>query len=250
MIKASLRFACALPAALAFVLLPVSAFAQKQHTNKFPRAIERSQDAGLIISLLAVGDSGLPKELIDRAEAVAVFPRISKDVAFIDHTIKGPGVISARKGTAWTPPAFYQFWGDKYGNPFAPNETYGLVMLFMTKEAVEWFANGRVRLQGKQKAVAGSVDRLTDQDRKDLANTQIVAYVYYNGKLSGSGISGNFFNTFFLNPDNKINKPLYGIKGREVLAGQRVDAASPECGRLFRSQHRLSRRWKLDCAGC
>jgi len=230
MINVPLRFAFALPATVAFLVFPISAFAQKQTTNKFPRAIERAEDAGLIISLLAVGDSGLPKELIDRAEAVAVFPRLSKDVTFIDHTIKGPGVISARKGAAWTPPAFYQFWGDKYGNPFAPNETFGLVMLFMTKDAVDWFAKGRVRLQGEKKAVAGPVGTLTDAERKDLANTQIVAYVYYNGKLSGTGISGNFFNTFLLNPDNKINQPLYGIKGREVLAGQRVDAASLPAG--------------------
>jgi hypothetical protein len=87
-----------------------------------------------------------------------------------------------------------------------------------------------VRLQGEKKAVAGPVGTLTDAERKDLANTQIVAYVYYNGKLSGTGISGNFFNTFLLNPDNKINQPLYGIKGREVLAGQRVDAASLPAG--------------------
>ena len=29
-----------------------------------------------------------------------------------------------------------------------------------------------------------------------------------------------------LDPDNNINKPLYGMKGREVLAGKKIDTAS------------------------
>ena len=219
-----------LVATLALLLPPQSALAQKQTVNKFPRAIERSEDAGRIVSLLAQNESGLPKELIDKAEAVGVFPRVTKEVSFVTHKIRGFGVISSRASKGWTAPAFYRYFGDIFGDPFAPNEMFGMVMLFMTKDAVAWFEEGRVNLQGKKKAVAGPVGTLNDEQRKELAGASIIAYVYYNGRLSGDGISGNFFNEFNLNPDNKINKPLYGLKGREVLAGQKVKAASLPAG--------------------
>lgn len=207
-----------------------SVFAQQQTGNKFPRAIERSEAAARIISLLALAESGLPKELLDRAAAVAVFPTVTKDVAFISHTIRGFGVISSRTASGWTAPAFYRFYGDVFGDPFAHNETFGLIMLFMNQETVTWFAEGRVRLQGKRTAVAGPVGTLTGEQLNDLTNASLIAYAYYNGKLSGDRLKGNFFNTFSLDPDNKINKPLYGSKGREVLAGQKVDPAALPVG--------------------
>jgi len=37
---------------------------------------------------------------------------------------------------------------------------------------------------------------------------------------------------FLLNPDNKINMPLYSMKGREVLAGKKVDATKLPAGIL------------------
>lgn len=230
MTSSKLRTALLLITTLVLLLPAHSTRAQKQTANQFPRAIERSEDAGRIVSLLALDESGLPKELIERAEAVAVFPRVTKDVAFISHTTRGFGVISSRTSNGWTAPAFYRFYGDVYGDPFAPNETFAMVLLIMGRDALAWFEEGRVRLAGKRKAVAGLVGTLTDQQRKELAGAQIIGYVYYNGKLSGDKLSGNFFNTFSLNPDNKINKPLYGIKGREVLAGQNVDAAALPAG--------------------
>jgi hypothetical protein len=52
-----------------FALLPFGAFAQKP--NKFEDALERSKDAGRIVSLLALmPDGDLPKELVDKAQAM------------------------------------------------------------------------------------------------------------------------------------------------------------------------------------
>jgi hypothetical protein len=57
--------------------------------------------------------------------------------------------------------------------------------------------------------------------RKELEGTRVVAYAYYNGKLKGT----EYNNRFTLNPDNNINTPMYGIKGREILAGKQPDPA-------------------------
>ena len=210
------------------LLLITSAPAQK----KFSHAVERSDHAGRIIaSLVLLPDTGFPQELIKKAEAVAVFPKIKRESALFTQVTQGYGVISSRMESGWSMPAFYQFAGGGYGNPFAENETFSIILLFMTKEAVAAFEKGGVPLKGEKKALAGPVGVITDEQRKEL-QAHILAYAYFNGKLKGAAFGKSFWKNFLLDPDNNINKPLYGMKGREVLIGKKVDAAALPAGIL------------------
>lgn len=49
---------------------------------------------------------------------------------------------------------------------------------------------------------------------------------------------------YALNPDNNINKPLYGMKGREVLAKKAVDTSSLPSG-LTAYQNALNKHYRL-----
>ena len=80
-------------------------------------------------------------------------------------------------------------------------------------------------LTNDKKAVEGPVGTLTDEERKHVENVPILAYSYFNGKLNGTAFGKSFWKSFRLNPDNNINKPVYGMKGREVLSGKQVDPA-------------------------
>ena len=194
-----------------------------EKANKFEDAQQRSQDAALIVTTLAVlPESDLPKELAERAQAIGVFPKVKKETMMFSSFSQGYGVISARTENGWTMPAFYEFFGGGYGNPFAGAETNAVVLLFMTKDAVSWFEKGGVKLRGEKKAIEGPVGSITDAQRKEIEGAQILAYAYYNGKLSGKAFGKSFWKTFYLNPDNNINTPLYGMKGREVLAGKKI----------------------------
>jgi lipid-binding SYLF domain-containing protein len=198
--------------------------AQKPDPKKFQHAVNRSADAGRIITLLAVAPgSDLPKEIAERAEAIGVFPKVVKETAMFSQISKGYGVISARTQKGWTLPAFYQFGGGGYGNPFANSETYAVILLFMTKDSLSWFEKGGVPLTNSKKAVEGPIGTVTDEQQKELTGVPILAYAYYNGKLNGKAFGTSFWKAFALNPDNNINTPVYGMKGREVLAGANVD---------------------------
>jgi len=199
--------------------------------KNFSHAIERSEDAARIIASLALlPDTGFPQELIKNAEAVAVFPKIKRETALFTQVTQGYGVISSRVGNGWTMPAFYQFGGGGYGNPFAQNDTFSIILLFMTKDAVAAFEKGGLPLKGEKKALEGPVGAITDEQRKELQGAHILAYAYFNGKLKGTAFGKSFWKNFGLNPDNNINKPLYGMKGREVLGGKEVNAASVPAG--------------------
>jgi lipid-binding SYLF domain-containing protein len=208
-----------------------SSTVQKPDPQKFQHAVNRSEDAGRIITLLAVApDSDLPKEIADHAEAVGVFPKVVKETLLWSQVSKGYGVISARTEKGWTLPAFYMFSGGGYGNPFANTETYAVILVFLTKDSLKWFEKGRVPLTNQQKAIEGPVRTVTDEQRKEIADVSVLAYAYYNGKLNGRAFGTSFWKSFGLNPDNNINTPVYGIKGREVLAGAKVDPANVLAG--------------------
>lgn len=216
---------------VSITVLWVVLFDASAQKPKFAHAIERSGDAGRIISLLAlVPDSGLPKELVDKAEAVGVFPKVTKETSLFTTISQGYGVISVRQESGWSLPAFYAFGGGGYGKPFAKNEAHAVILLFMTKDALSWFEKGGVPLKNEKKALAGPVGTITDEQRKELGGAQILAYAYYNGKLDGTAFGKSFWKNFGLNPDNNINKPMYGMKGREVLAGQKIDLSTVPTG--------------------
>ncbi len=214
---------------LLLFLLSVTTAAQ----NKFPNAIERSGDAGRIIATLAlVPDTGLPSGLFDKAVAVGVFPRVKKETLMFTSVSQGYGVISSRVDGGWTMPAFYEFYGGGYGNPFAQTDTFGIIFFFMSKEAMIAFEKGGVPLKGENKALAGPLEPLTDEQRAQMESAEILAYAYFNGKLKGTAFGTKFWKNFLLNPDNKINTPLYGMKGREVLSGKQVERVSLPAGIL------------------
>lgn len=200
---------------------------QQPDPKKFQHAVDRSADAARIISSLAlVPDIGMPKELVDKALAVAVFPKVLREAALFTHTSQGYGVISVRQGKSWSVPAFYRFSGGGYGKPFANSDTHAVILLFMSKESLEWFERGGVPLSNEKKAIEGPVGTISDSQQKELQGASILAYAYYNGKLSGTAFGKSFWKKFLLNPDNNINNPIYGVKGREVLAGKAIDPAS------------------------
>lgn len=213
---------------LSVMLSLTPASAQKK---KFSHAVERSEDAGRIIASLALlPDTGFPQELMAKAEAVAVFPKITKETSLFTEITQGYGVICSRVEKGWTMPAFYQFAGGGYSSPFAQDETFSIILLFMTKDAVAAFEKGGVPLKGEKKALAGPVGALTDEQRRELEGARILAYIYFNGKLKGTAFGKSFWKNFMLDPDNNINKPLYGMKGREVLAGKDVNRPSLPAG--------------------
>lgn len=143
----------------------IVAAAQKQ---KFAHAIERSNDAGRIINILAsIDDSGFPRELVDKAKAVAVFPKVEKQTSLFSTVTHGYGVISARDGEGWTSPAFYAFGGGGFGSPFAKDVAFGVIFLFMTDKALSEFESGGFKLKEGNETLPGPVtSSLTDEQRK------------------------------------------------------------------------------------
>jgi len=214
------------------VVLPIShgTVAQQPPTTKFNYAVVRSHDSAKIIELLnELPEQGFPRELAARAQAVAVFPLVTKQSVLFQQGMEGYGVVSTRQPDGWSLPAFYKFAGSGFTGKFAGESKMAVILLFMNKETVNWFSKGRVYLKDQKKAIAGPVGTMTEEQKNELASANIFGYVYSESKLIGTNF-GTTFRQFLLNPDNNINKPMYGVKGREVLAGKKIDPSTFPAG--------------------
>lgn len=199
---------------------------QTQTDEKFQHAIERSQDAARILSLLNDPNSGFPRELIAKARLVAVFPHLAREDMLVRKYLHGYGVLSAGGENGWSLPAFYQFESAPRKFTGSSQENFGLILLFMNHDALSWLDKDKSEFKHERAAVIGPVGDIKGQVQ--IAN-QILAYTYYNGKVNGK-IDADFFSDFILDQDNNINTPVYKMKGREVLSAKQIDLTSVPAG--------------------
>lgn len=211
---------------IGLTILKSSGLAQKPAAERFKHAIERSEDSARLLPLLLLPESGFPKELLDRAEMVAVFPRAKRQSVLVRRFLDGYGVVSTRQEDGWSLPAFYRFTSAPRKFSGASEETLAVILLFLNKDSVSWFGEGKSKFKSDKAARLGPVGPLTEEQRKDLTGAQILAYTYYNGRVNANDIDPDFFKDFIIDQDNNVNKSLYGAKGHEILTGKKVDPAS------------------------
>src|SRR3569832_2961939 len=113
----SVRFYCA--TVLITLLLLSAAFTpaqNKSHTQNTAR--HTNETTKTKTEIMNVKDKAIPKELLDTAEAIAVFPGVIK-AAFVIGGRGGQGVISRRVKGGWSAPAFFYLGGGSFGPQFA-----------------------------------------------------------------------------------------------------------------------------------
>lgn len=212
--------------ALTIVTLAQTSRAQKHAPQGFNDAIKRSEAGAEVISKLAqLSQDSIPKELIDKAEAIGVFPCKKTDLLF-EHAVVCPGVISRHLQSGWSLPAFYRFGGGGFGRPDpALSQSAVMILLFLDKESVEWLDEA-ISLNAQKQAQAGPVGSITQVQREELANAHIIAYADRKDGVKGVSLKDLFWKKTGIGQDNHINEGLYGIKGHEVLSGKTISATS------------------------
>src|SRR4051812_50004545 len=134
--------------ACALSLLATSAFAALSKDE-----VKRLNDAGTILTELRNSpDKGIPEELWEKAECAVVIPGLKKG-AFVVGGEYGSGVMSCRKGAAWSAPVFMQLAKGSWGLQIGAEET-DLVLLVMNRRGLDKLLQDKVSL-GADASVAG-----------------------------------------------------------------------------------------------
>src|SRR5437870_4717947 len=186
---------------------------RERNTKKAREAADQSAKAARVFDqIMGTREQSIPRDLLDRAEAVAVFPSVFK-AGFIVGGRGGSGVISRRVAGGWSAPAFFDLGGGSIGLQIGASST-DYVLLFMNERAVESLLNDKFEIGGEGSAAAGPVGRSASASTDVKLNAQILSYSRSRGAFAGLELKG-----VVIKPDNDDNRRIYGMTARDILTG-------------------------------
>jgi lipid-binding SYLF domain-containing protein len=198
---------------LVALVLAMATMAQAQKNQKkiAAKSEEAQKASDVFTTIMNVPDKSIPRDLLNKAEAIAVFPGVVKG-GFIIGARGGHGVISRRVKGGWSPPAFFNLGGGSVGLLIGASKT-DFVLLFMNTGALESLMNNRFEIGAEGSVAAGPVGRSSSASTDAQMNAQILSYSRSKGLFAGLELKG-----VVIDPDNDDNTAVYGKKAAEILA--------------------------------
>ena len=214
-------------AAVLILFAFVSVFAQKEEKEQRDAAKKANQAAKVFEQAMSKSDKSIPHELLERAEAVAIFPGMLK-AAFIIGGRGGEGVISRRTSKGWSAPAFFKLGGGSFGLQIGATKA-DLVLLIMNEGGLKGLLEDKFEFGGEAGAVAGPIGREVSAETNATLDAAILSYSRSKGAFLGAALTGAV-----LSADNDKNRALYGKTAKDfLLAGTDVTNAIPDSVRTL-----------------
>src|SRR6185503_4685397 len=197
-------------------------------TNRLKDATRHSSDAAKVFTeIMNVREKAIPKELLDKAEAIAVFPGVIK-AAFIFGGKGGQGVISKRTPKGWSAPAFFNLSGGSFGAQIGATKT-DYVLLIMNQDGLNGLLKDKFEIGGEVGVAAGPVGREAAASTNPRLDAGILSYSRSKGAFIGAALKGAV-----ISPDNDLNEAVYNMSGKEVLTVSKMTVGEMPAGvRIF-----------------
>ena len=188
---------------------------------------DRLREAATVLKeILGVPDD-IPKDLLDRAECVIVFPSVKKVAVGVGGSY-GRGAIVCRTGAQydgpWGAPAMFALEGGSFGLQLGAQAT-DFVLLVMNDQGASSVLTSKVKLGGDASAAAGPKGRTAGASTDIVMRAEILTYSRSRGLFAGVSLEGST-----LRSDGGANKSLYGrdLDARQIIEGKAV--AIPPAG--------------------
>jgi lipid-binding SYLF domain-containing protein len=179
---------------------------------------ERARKAADVLhELTRAADKGIPNELLERAEAIAVIPNMMRG-AFGIGGRWGKGVVSQRLDSGrWSPPAFIEVGGGSFGAQIGVTST-DLVLVFTDRDALDLLEEGKdLKLGVDASVAAGPVGRSAEAGVNLNLETAVYSYSRSKGLFAGVALDGAV-----LDIDDSRNEKVYGpsVTAKDILSGR------------------------------
>lgn len=210
---------------LARALIVVSLFAAPVFANDAKEA-ERLRNATSALRAIFGMPESIPKDLLDRAECVLVFPSVKKFAVGVGGSY-GRGVIACRTGDSldgpWSAPAMFALEGGSVGFQLGGQST-DFVLLVMNEGGANSVLGSKVKLGADASAAAGPKGRSTGAATDIVMRAEILTYSRSRGLFAGVSLEGST-----LRDDGDANENLYGrrLTAREIVRGGAVPVPAP-----------------------
>ncbi len=199
---------------------------------------ERIDEAGTVMKEILGMPDGIPKDLLDKAECIVIYPSVKK-AAFVVGGSYGRGLITCRKGEdfsgSWSAPAMFALEGGSFGFQIGAEAT-DFVLLVMNESGARSVLSSKVKLGGDASIAAGPVGRAASAETDIVLNAEILSYSRAKGLFAGVSLEGSTVRS-----DDGANKALYGkeLSAKDIVRLGKV-APPASAGRLLGILRRAS----------
>ena len=190
---------------------------------------ERLQESATVLKEILGMPDGIPKELLNKAECVVIFPSVKKFAIGIGGSY-GRGAITCRAGQdfngPWSAPAMFALEGGNIGFQLGGQAT-DFVLLVMNEKGANSVMTSKVKLGVDAAAAAGPRGRNAAAATDVVMNAEILSYSRSKGLFAGVSLEGST-----LRSDGGANRNLYGkdLSAKQIVREGKVQApaaASP-----------------------
>ena len=167
---------------------------------------ERVREAITILDeIMAAADKAIPKSVMDKAEGIAVFPRLLKGGLGVGGQ-HGRGILSVRdKSTgAWSNPGFLTINGGSFGAQIG-FQSIDLVLVIENQRGLEQLVKNQFKVGADAGVAAGPVGRDASASTDIQMRAQILSYSRSRGLFAGVTLNGST-----INQDRDANGRFYG----------------------------------------
>jgi SH3 domain-containing YSC84-like protein 1 len=215
-----------------FLALSIStvSLAQSKKDKDIKDEVSQSEKASKVFAeIMDAPDKGIPQNLFDSANCIAVFPSVLK-AGFVVGGQGGRGVASCRVASGWSSPAYFNLGGGSVGLQIGAQET-DFILLFMNKDGLKSLLSDQFTVGGDASVAAGPVGRQAGASTDAKLSAEILSYSRSKGAFAGLELKG-----VVIKPDKDDMKDVYGsgVTAKDVLAAD-SKVKGPDAVRVFPS---------------
>jgi SH3 domain-containing YSC84-like protein 1 len=209
-------------------LFSTAAFAQNKTGKDLQDAVKRVDAASAVLNeIMSIRDRSIPRDLLEKAKAVVVFPGVIKG-AFIIGGQGGKGVAVRRIGRGWSAPAFLNMAGGSIGFQIGGSKT-DYILLVMNDKGMKGLVEDKFELGGEGSVAAGPVGRTAAASTNATFDAEILTYSRSKGLFAGVSLKG-----VSINSDKDLNRSIYQKNLKEIIGQPALPAtAAPATLRKF-----------------
>jgi lipid-binding SYLF domain-containing protein len=207
--------------AIVLLLLLTSVSSAQNKTGKdLQDAVERVNKASAVMTeVMSIKDRSIPRDLLDKAKAVVVFPGAIKG-AFIIGGQGGKGVAIRRIGRGWSAPAFLNMAGGSIGLQIGGSKT-DYVLLIMNDKGMKGLVEDKFELGGEGSVAAGPIGRTAAASTNATFDAEILTYSRSKGLFAGVSLKG-----VSINSDKDLNRAIYERNLKQIIGDPPLAASA------------------------
>jgi lipid-binding SYLF domain-containing protein len=221
------KISMAVCSVLACLVASMASFAGQKQSKDYRDAVSQSTKAARVFrEIMRAPDKSVPRDILDDAECVAVFPQVLK-AGFVLGARGGRGVASCRTRSGWSAPAFFNLKGGSVGLQIGAQST-DFILLFMNKSGLEKLMGDKFEVGGDASVAAGPVGRQAGASTNIRMDAQILSYSRSKGLFAGLELKG-----VVITSDDDDMTAVYGEGAKSKTVLQEGSIKAPAAVRVY-----------------